>query len=270
MVTKDESPMEWANGLLEKAFGDSNNKEVKKSGDDKMIKAYVLGDMLKQGSIIMREKEAEALRKAGYDVYSAIEEKDINDKSAVTENENNKLAEKIFSKDSDAIRKSKFILAEVDNNNVGSCVEIGQIAEFNWWYDKISKICEAGEGYVDRGYETLAGIETTNELRKLLDKYPKKEMVFHTSDIRHTNIKEAGYRRSFSFNQYLVGACLSINPDGIITTQEALEKLKPNKEKKYVKVKGTRGMCEGCVFASDLGSCLPCNENHIYMEVYDE
>ena len=56
-------------------------------GSDNVTKAYILGDMLKQGSIIMREKEAEALRKAGYDVYSAIEEKDINDKSAVTEND---------------------------------------------------------------------------------------------------------------------------------------------------------------------------------------
>ena len=41
------------------------------------MKTYILGDMLKRGSIMVREQEAKQLRDMGYDIYSAIEQKDI-------------------------------------------------------------------------------------------------------------------------------------------------------------------------------------------------
>lgn len=180
------------------------------------MKTYILGDMLKKGSIMVREQEAKQLRDMGYDIYSAIEQKDINDKQNQTEESNNKLAERIFHKDTAAIRKSKLIVAEVDNNNVGSCVEIGQIAEDNWWNDKIRYIIE----HSDSKEEILSA------LQYLIDEEcPKKECYFHTTDIRHTNLKESGFRRSFSLNQYLIGACLSLNPNGVGVWDEIIKEL---------------------------------------------
>lgn len=173
---------------------------------------YLLGDMLKRGSILMRESEAKKLREMGFELYSAIEQKDINDKKQQTVESNNKLAERIVAKDSEAIRKSDLIIAEIDNNNVGSCVEVGQIMEFNWFRDNIERILESGD------------IE--NQLKEFLKKYPRKTVHFHTTDIRHTDIEERGMRRSFSINQYLHGACLALNKDGIITFDEIMDKLK--------------------------------------------
>lgn len=180
-----------------------------------MEKIYLLGDMLKQGSILMRQHEAQELRKLGFDVYSAIEKKDINDKSSQTVESNNGLAERIVAKDSEAIRKASLIIAEVDNNNVGSCVEIGQILEFNWFIDNISRILiRSSDKDLRRNFQNF------------LYQYPRKEVYCHTTDIRHTEIEEKGMRRSFSINQYLHGACLNLNSDGIRTFEEILKKLK--------------------------------------------
>ncbi len=188
---------------------------------------YILGDMLKKGSILMRNYEASVCRDLGYEVYSAIEQKDINDKQNQTVESNNNLAERIVDKDSNAIRLSNIIIAEVDNNNVGSCVEIGQIMEFNWWHDNVNNILHSDD--------PIGGLE------KFLDNYPKKKCYFHTTDIRHTNLPEVGYRRSFSFNQYLVGACLYLNKKGITTFEHIIDELRIDKnilQKLYNKLLG--------------------------------
>lgn len=171
---------------------------------------YILGDMLRKGSILLREYEAKVFRALDIPLYSAIEQKDINDKTGVTEEQNNKLAERIVKKDSQAIRESSLIIAETDNNNIGSCVEIGSIFEFNWWHDNMSKLVEQND---------------INGIKEFLERYPKKEIYFHTTDIRHTQLNEKGYRRSFSFNQYLVGTCLALNPDGILTFRDIIKKI---------------------------------------------
>ena len=191
---------------LKTKLNKSNNKNV----------FYLLGDMLKKGSIKCREEEAQALRGMGIDLYSAIEQKDINDKKKQTVETNNKLAEHIFDKDTNAIYLSSGIVGEVDNNNVGSSVEIGQIAAFNWMWQNISDIVTA----------PISDIDKVKKMIDFLSKYPKKRCWFHTLDIRHTNLEEKGMRRSFSINQYLHGACLYLNSDGIVTFEEILEELK--------------------------------------------
>lgn len=173
---------------------------------------YLLGDMLKRGSVKCREEEAQILRGMGYNLYSAIEQKDINDKKNQTIESNNKLAERIVAKDSDAIRHSNLIIAEIDNNNVGSCVEVGQIMEFNWWWDNINKMLESEN--------------PTEKIKAFMEEYPRKKCHFHSTDIRMTDLPESGYRRSFSFNQYLIGACLALNKMGITTFEEIVKILK--------------------------------------------
>lgn len=176
---------------------------------------YLLGDMLKKGSILCRQDEAKILREMGYDLYSAIEQKDINDKKNQTVKSNNKLAERIVAKDSEAIRRSDLIIAEIDNNNVGSCVEVGQIMEFNWFRDWIVEILNNSDDKKLR-----------KNLVEFLNKYPRKECYFHSTDIRFTDLPESGYRRSFSFNQYLIGACLKLNIMGIMTFDKIIKILK--------------------------------------------
>lgn len=173
---------------------------------------YLLGDMLKEGSILLRQREAETLRAMGINLYSPIEQKAINDKSAQTVESNNKLAERIVLKDSNAIRLSNLIIGEVDNNNVGSSVEIGQIMEFNWFWDNISEIVKNSDD-----------TNLRENILKFLKTYPRKECYFHTTDIRQTDLPEVGYRRSFSFNQYLVGACLALNPIGILRFSDIIK-----------------------------------------------
>ena len=49
---------------------------------------YLAGDMLKKGSILLREQEAKELRELGHKIYSPIEDKSINDKANQTEESN--------------------------------------------------------------------------------------------------------------------------------------------------------------------------------------
>ena len=47
---------------------------------------YIIGDLLNKGSVLLREKEAKELRERGFEVYSAIEDKSINDLINSTDN----------------------------------------------------------------------------------------------------------------------------------------------------------------------------------------
>lgn len=160
----------------------------------KMTKApklliYNGGDMLSQASQLMHAKENKQLASLGYSVYSPQDDKEINDKQHQTEDSNNGLAEKIFEHDTSGMEQSDIIIFEVSNNNVGTSVEIGQWAQ-------------------------------QERLRPSGKKY-----YFHSYDIRRTNIPEAGDRRSWSINQYLYGAILSLNPKGIQKWGDIIDEL---------------------------------------------
>lgn len=180
-------------------------------------KVYILGPMLDKGSQIVRKMEAEAFRELGYEVYSAAEQKDINDKQNQTVESNNTLAERIYAKDMDAIRHASLIIAEVGDNYVGSSVEIGAIAEFNWMRSKI--------------VEALGKDRPIEEIKEFLIEYPEKEVWCHTTDIRHTTIPEIGARRSIGLNQFLHGACLWLNRIGIITFDKIINVFKKRSKK---------------------------------------
>ena len=92
---------------------------------NKMV--YIGGDLLKRGSIMLREKEAQEVRELGYKVYSPIEDKSINDKSNQSEESNNGLAEKIVRNDTRGILESDIIIIEPHENALGTMVELGQI-----------------------------------------------------------------------------------------------------------------------------------------------
>lgn len=185
----------------------------------KMI--YLLGDILPRGMKMLREQEAKIIREelTDYHLYSAIEQKDINDKSAQTVESNNNLAERIVKKDTEAIMKADVIIAEPDNNSVGSSVEIGQIEVMNRYHKTLAEMISNSKD--DR--------ECVQMLREFLKKYPHKEVYCHNGDIRRTDIPETGDRRSWSINQYLYGVVLNLtNGKGLETFEGIVEKLKRN------------------------------------------
>ena len=175
---------------------------------------YLAGDMLKKGNILLRQEEAKQLRKLGFNVYSAVEQKDINDKTNMTVEENNTLAERIYKKDVEHIRKSKYIIADIDNDSVGTSCEVSAIAEMNYWIDLIGEVIDS-----HYNYESLL-----KGLNDILNTHPRKKVYCHTSDIRHTDLPEIGTRRSFSINQYLHGCALEASDGRNITTFEDIMK----------------------------------------------
>lgn len=151
---------------------------------------YNGGDMLSLANQHMHNRENQQLRDLGYQVYSPQDDKTINDKQNQSVGSNNSLAEKIFDRDTQGMQKADIIIFEVSNDNVGTTCEIGQ------W---VQQEC----------------IQPTS-----------KKYYFHSYDVRRTNIPEIGDRRSWSINQYLYGAILSLNPKGIMNWQDILNLLK--------------------------------------------
>lgn len=182
----------------------------------KNSKIYLGGDILKGGSSLLREKEYEILEKHGFtNIYSPIRQKDINDKKAVDAESNKTLCDRIVLKDTEHILESSIVIMDVDNDSVGSSVEMGQIYQFNWFHDKLIEILDNSESSAD----------VVDELLHLLSKYPRKTVYCHTSDIRHTDIPEKSVERSFSINQYLRGVCRAVSTNDIITFDEIIKEL---------------------------------------------
>ncbi|UDM72690.1 nucleoside 2-deoxyribosyltransferase [Vagococcus fluvialis] len=163
------------------------------------ITVYVGGGMLTAGEQFMREKEKKAISKLGLTPYAPQDDKEINDKQNQTEHTNNGLAERIFDKDTKAMIAADVLVFEISNNNIGTTAEVGQWAMIH----RMAKLIDD---------------ETINELAK-------KPIFFHTTDIRDTDIPESGWRRSHSYNQYLIGSVLECNPKGIQSWDEIEQEL---------------------------------------------
>lgn len=150
---------------------------------------YNGGDMLSLANQVRHADENRQLRNLGFQVYSPQDDKTINDKTNQTVESNNSLAEKIFDRDTTGMEKADIIIFEVSNNNVGTTTEIGQWA-------------------------------MQERIKPTWKKY-----YFHSYDIRRTGIPEVGDRRSWSINQYLYGAILSLNPKGIMSWPSIITEL---------------------------------------------
>ena len=97
-----------------------------------MSTIYLAGDMLKKGSILLREQEAKELRELGHTIYSPIEDESINDKANQSKESNDGLAEKIVRNDTKGILTSDIIVIEPHENALGTMVELGQIKGYNY------------------------------------------------------------------------------------------------------------------------------------------
>ena len=185
---------------------------------------YLAGDMLKKGSILLREQEAKELRELGHKIYSPIEDKSINDKTNQTEESNNGLAERIVINDTRGILNSDVIVIEPHENALGTMVELGQIKGYKDCARELKSILDrVVKSECD---DSQAVNRLAMELHFLIKKYDKK-VYPHLEDIRRTNIPETGDRRSWSINQYVYGVCLDITDGkGLYEWEEILEELK--------------------------------------------
>ena len=185
---------------------------------------YLAGDMLKKGSILLREQEAKELRELGHKIYSPIEDKSINDKTNQTEESNNGLAERIVRNDTRGILNSDIIVIEPHENALGTMVELGQIKGYKDCARELKSILDrVVKSECD---DSQAVNRLAMELHFLIKKYDKK-VYPHLEDIRRTDIPEVGDRRSWSINQYVYGVCLDLTDGkGLYEWDEILEELK--------------------------------------------
>jgi nucleoside 2-deoxyribosyltransferase len=174
-------------------------------------KTYLAGDMLNKGAQMLRAIEAEELRKIDkVELYSPQEDKSVNDKqNAVQEG----LAERIFRNDTKAILDSEVIVADI-SQTLGTSIEMGQIWGINYMLERLDKILTNSDD----------ASEVSTKVSALLREIPRKTVYWKTEDVRDHEHPEVGYRRSHSYNAYLIGCLLAIAGEPK-TFEEIIEEL---------------------------------------------
>ncbi|MBS5596877.1 nucleoside 2-deoxyribosyltransferase [Peptostreptococcus sp.] len=167
---------------------------------------YIASDIMSTGAQHEISLIEEVLDELGFDYYSARKNSQINDKTNVTVEENNKLAEKIVEQDTDRIKKADIIIFNIKSHALGTLAELGQVWGLN----------NNGMG---------------------------KKCFFLYDDIRRTDLPETSDRRSWSINQYIYGLVLALSEGrGFLRDLDELKrelkkfiihKLKPKRGDRY-------------------------------------
>lgn len=177
---------------------------------------YLGGDIMSFGSNLARQYEYDKFIEMGLpvEVYSPVMNKSINSKNDVTEEENNKLAEKITAADIERLWNSDFVVIEPAQTAIGSMCELGCLFGWKYMCDRLLEIAERAE--------ENPGLDVLDEIKRIAD----KNTYVHYYDIRNTQLNEKGWRRSFSINQLLYGMIRYVAKNGDIETfDEIMEQL---------------------------------------------
>ena len=188
---------------------------------------YLGGDIMTHGSNLARQYEYDKFIEAEIpvDIYSPVMNKSINDKSSMTEEENNHLAEKIVEADVERLWNSDFTVLSTEQSAIGTMCEMGIL--YGWKYmarmlgfdtvtDYIFEHFKGDSKYPPKMDDLTA--EQKAELfdvlyKKIVEIYNKKNYA-HYFDIRTNHLNEKDWRRSFSINQFLYGIILAATADG--------------------------------------------------------
>lgn len=172
-------------------------------------KIYLGGDIMTKGSKLAREEEYQQVMNANInaDIYSPIKNDSINDKSAMTKEENDHLAEKIVKADIDRLWDSDAVVMCPEQHAIGSMCETGVL--YGWKYmanylKNLILIYMNKESALDAVWDVLTKLENKN-------------VYYHYDDIRTNNLDEKNFRRSFGINQMLYGMMI------LSTTGEAIK-----------------------------------------------
>lgn len=188
---------------------------------------YLGGDIMTRGSNLAREEEYEKFKQANIpgSVYSPVMNKSINDKSNMTEEENNHLAERICEADIDRLWNSDYTVMCPEQSAIGTMCEMAVLYGWKYMANKLENIIN--EGYAEEvDYEfILDALE--NEINRIL----KQKNYAHYFDIRTNHLNEKDWRRSFSINQMLYGMILYATTDH--TLHNSFDEILPILEETY-------------------------------------
>lgn len=171
---------------------------------------YLGGDIMSFGSNLARQYEYDKFLEMGLpvEVYSPVQNKSINDKSNMTEEENNHLAEKITEADIGRLWNSDFVVMCPEQSAIGSMCETGCLFGWKWMAEKLLSLYQESKVNGEDDEQTLTRIY--DELLRIND----KKNFFHYFDIRTNHLNEKDWRRSFSINQLLYGMILYTSETG--------------------------------------------------------
>ena len=190
---------------------------------------YLGGDIMTHGSNLARQEEYDKFQAAGIPgkVYSPVQNKSINDKSNMTEEENNHLAEKICEADIERLWNSDYTVLCPEQSAIGTMCEMGILYGWKYMADKLLKILEQAEkeNWTTEDYE----FKLEQEIKRIVN----KKNYAHYFDIRTNHLNEKDWRRSFSINQFLYGIILAATADG--TLHNSFDEILPLLQKEYIK-----------------------------------
>ena len=184
---------------------------------------YVGGDIMTHGSQLARQEECDKMDAAGLKVqyYSPAQNKSINDKSNMTEEQNNCLAEKITAADIERLWNSDFAVMCTEQSAIGTMCELGCLFGWKYMADRLLEIThQAFENYVpstdnatnhERWKEVC--LDSFQEIIHEINRIANKNIFAHYFDIRTNHLNEKDWRRSFSINQLLYGMILECTKD---------------------------------------------------------
>ena len=184
---------------------------------------YLGGDIMTHGSNLARQEEYNKFKEANIpgEVYSPVQNKSINDKSNMTEEENNHLAEKIVAADVERLWNSDYTVLCPEQSAIGTMCEMGILYGWKYMADKLIDIV-ANSNSPDE-----AGTNIMNEIFRIAN----KKNYAHYFDIRTNHLNEKDWRRSFSINQFLYGIILASTADG--TLHNSFDEILPLLKQEY-------------------------------------
>ena len=171
---------------------------------------YLGGDIMTHGSNLARQEEYDKFKAAGIpgEVYSPVQNKSINDKSNMTEEENNHLAEKICEADIERLWNSDYTVLCPEQSAIGTMCEMGVL--YGWKY-MAEKLIEIIMKAVHK--DEVPTEEVLHRLVEEIERIYNKLNYAHYFDIRTNHLNEKDWRRSFSINQMLYGMVLAATTD---------------------------------------------------------
>ena len=190
---------------------------------------YLGGDIMTRGSNLARQEEYDKFQEAGIpgEVYSPVQNKAINDKSNMTEEENNHLAEKIVEADVERLWNSDYTVLCPEQSAIGTMCEMGILYGWKYMAEKLMEV------YYKCGEQGKTWEETARILYEEICKVFNKKNYAHYFDIRTNHLNEKDWRRSFSINQFLYGIILAATADG--TLHNNFDEILPLLKKEYDK-----------------------------------
>ena len=194
---------------------------------DKKPLGYLGGDIMTRGSNLARQEEYDKFEQAEIpvEIYSPVMNKSINDKSNMTEEENNHLAEKIVAADVERLWNSDFTVLCPEQSAIGTMCEMGILYGWKYMADKLEEIYR--DGICDEDTWEQIAHSLINKIREISD----KKNYAHYFDIRTNHLNEKDWRRSFSINQFLYGIILEATKDH--TLHNSFDEIIPILQEEY-------------------------------------